>query len=586
MPEDKEDQGEREEDELEPLDKFFAPIEDVDWPEEQGQGKEGEPSEPSTPAPEAQEDLLPRGLSDDPLAGVEDEIGSETSDRTSEAPEQTAEMTGPGWEELRLDVGQQEPDVTGPAGAGEEEEPAWEREPGFGEPVTEWRDEALAGLPEAGATYPEPEDEGELTLEDLKSPPPEYVHLPGPPGEEEGAPGEEVEPVEPAVPGIEEGALAGEPPISEEVSPATVEAELEAAEAAADHFAESLREGPESEAQPEPVPPADLTGRGSLPTPEEVEEHLLADLDSEPVPPPPVRVGATDTLGGPSWQEPTSEEVTSAPSRPPGGRNLQLAFLSGIVLVAIGIGAIAWGKAPFTVVAGAVIVLAQGELYAALHRRGYQPATALGLVFGGLISAAAYLRGERGALAIFALGSILTFLWFIATPAKARVNAVANIAMTILPLGYVAFLGSYVMVILALPGGRTLMLSVVGLAVGYDIAAYAIGSLWGSRPLAPTISPRKSWEGAIGATLILLLVSVALLASLDAIGTVGRAIGLALVVSVAAPLGDLAESMLKRDLGVKDMGSLIPGHGGILDRIDSILFAAPAAFYFFRLVLS
>src|SRR5207244_5838254 len=162
-----------------------------------------------------------------------------------------------------------------------------------------------------------------------------------------------------------------------------------------------------------------------------------------------------------SWQEPTSEEVSATPGAPAIlGRNLPLAFLSGIVLVGIGIGAIAAGKAPFTVVAGAVIVLAQGELYAALHRRGYQPATALGLVFGGLISAAAYLRGEQGAMAMFGLGAVLTFVWFMAVPPKARHNIVVNIAMTLLPLAYVAFLAGYVLIVLRFSGGRTLMLSV------------------------------------------------------------------------------------------------------------------------------
>jgi phosphatidate cytidylyltransferase len=243
-------------------------------------------------------------------------------------------------------------------------------------------------------------------------------------------------------------------------------------------------------------------------------------------------------------------------------------------------------------VVGAVIVLAQGELYAALHRRGYQPATALGLVFGGLISAAAYLRGEPGALSMFAIGTIFTFLWYMATPSKARQNTVLNISMTILPLAYVAFLASFVLSTLALTGGRTLTLAVIGLAVGNDIAAYAIGSLWGDRALAPSISPRKSWEGAIGSTLVTIVASLLILPSLDVFKALsggsefGTAFGLGIVIAVFAPLGDLAESLMKRDLGLKDMGSLIPGHGGVLDRVDSILFAAPAAFYFFRLFLS
>jgi phosphatidate cytidylyltransferase len=126
---------------------------------------------------------------------------------------------------------------------------------------------------------------------------------------------------------------------------------------------------------------------------------------------------------------------------------------------------------------------------------------------------------------------------------------------------------------------------VIGLTILYDICAYAIGSLWGNRPLAPTVSPQKSWEGAIGATLVLLLVALAIVPTIDPFDP-PKAIGLALVISIAAPLGDLVESAMKRDLGVKDMSTLLPGHGGILDRVDAILFAAPAAYYFLRLAFS
>jgi phosphatidate cytidylyltransferase len=142
------------------------------------------------------------------------------------------------------------------------------------------------------------------------------------------------------------------------------------------------------------------------------------------------------------------------------------------------------------------------------------------------------------------------------------------------------------MTILRVPGdtGRNLLLTVLGLTVLYDVCAYAIGSLWGNRPLAPTISPKKSWEGAVGATFVLLLVALAIVPSVEPF-TAARAVGLALVIAVTATLGDLVESALKRDLGLKDMGSLLPGHGGVLDRVDSILFAAPAAWYFLRLVI-
>jgi phosphatidate cytidylyltransferase len=148
-------------------------------------------------------------------------------------------------------------------------------------------------------------------------------------------------------------------------------------------------------------------------------------------------------------------------------------------------------------------------------------------------------------------------------------------------------LGGYALTALAAFGdqGREVVLAIVGLTIAYDIAAFGVGYFWGSRPLAPHISPKKSWEGAVGATLVVIAVAVGAVApSVQIFDTVGRSVGLALVVSVFAPLGDLSESLVKRDLGIKDMGSILPGHGGVLDRIDSLLFVAPAAFMFLRLI--
>ena len=129
------------------------------------------------------------------------------------------------------------------------------------------------------------------------------------------------------------------------------------------------------------------------------------------------------------------------------------------------------------------------------------------------------------------------------------------------------------------------MLVVIGLTVAYDIAAFFFGTFWGSHPLAPTISPKKSREGLLGATVVTFALAIGIVPSVIDYLSVTNAVGLAVIVSVFAPLGDLAESALKRDLGVKDMGSILPGHGGILDRIDSLLFVAPAAWYFLRLIL-
>jgi phosphatidate cytidylyltransferase len=145
----------------------------------------------------------------------------------------------------------------------------------------------------------------------------------------------------------------------------------------------------------------------------------------------------------------------------------------------------------------------------------------------------------------------------------------------------------YILTTLSLGEGSSLVLAILGLTVTYDASAFAVGYFWGSRPLAPSVSPKKSWEGAIGATLVVIAVAVGVVApAVELLDTIPRAVGLAVVVALFAPLGDLAESLVKRDLGIKDMGSILPGHGGVLDRIDAMLFVAPAAFLYLRLILS
>jgi phosphatidate cytidylyltransferase len=235
-------------------------------------------------------------------------------------------------------------------------------------------------------------------------------------------------------------------------------------------------------------------------------------------------------------------------------------------------------------VAGIVVLFAQAELYATMQRRGFQPATMLGLVLGALTLIGAYTRGEAGMLFMVPLSVALCFLWYMGAPAKTRSGSLANIAATMFGVVYIPLLAGYALVVLTQQHfGRALLLALIGLTFLYDIVAFAVGSIWGSRPLAPTISPKKSWEGLVGGSFVTVLVAWAALPAIDPMNAL-KSIAFGLVVIVFAPLGDLAESALKRDLGVKDMGTIFPGHGGALDRIDSILFVAPAIFYFLRLV--
>jgi phosphatidate cytidylyltransferase len=275
-----------------------------------------------------------------------------------------------------------------------------------------------------------------------------------------------------------------------------------------------------------------------------------------------------------------------------GERDVPAAFMTGVVLAGVAMAALWLGPAAFAVVATIAVLVAQGELFGVMVNHHLQPATAVGLVAGALMMAGAYLKGEAATPAMFALGVIATFAWFMTVPAAHRKDVLKNIGLTVFNMAWIPLLAGYLIATLKLPDGRALVLTVVALTFAFDTAAFLIGSVWGGsffrRALAPSISPKKSIEGLIGATLVTVVIAVAVLPSgfIEAFdGAKLDALYLGLVIASAATLGDLAESLVKRDLGIKDMGSVLPGHGGVLDRIDSLLFVAPAAFMLFRMVL-
>jgi phosphatidate cytidylyltransferase len=321
------------------------------------------------------------------------------------------------------------------------------------------------------------------------------------------------------------------------------------------------------------------------------EDDILADLEEPEGAPRTVKVGS-EGLGGPSWQEPTSVEVgADIDRRGPnaGERDVPAAFLTALILAGTALGSILAGDAFFAFLAAAVVLLAQGELYGVLHKHHLQPATAVGLATGGLVMAGAYYQGESAMLAMFALGVVATFLWFLAVPAAHRKNMIANIGLTLLGIAYIPLLAGYLLLTLQLPDGDSLVITVIALTLVFDTAAFLGGSVFGGvsiqRPLAPATSPKKSWEGTILATAATVLCAAIAKSFVTSLGDQGlAAFGLGLAVAVAATFGDLAESLVKRDLGIKDMSSVLPGHGGVLDRIDSLLFVAPAAFLLFRII--
>src|SRR6266542_798992 len=529
------------EDLFEDLDKFFA--QGNPGPGRRGSGASGANEE------EPAEDLLPPGWEPD-IEGLD--LGSDQGADARPPPEDGA-PAGVGDDEAEPPTGRRKVEPPGELG-GEDWARLRDALRDEGKQVEgEELGEAVAFDADADR-----EERQELSLEDLKKAPPEYRDLPRSDKEE----GDE----EPAEPFGEEGEAptrseayegpASEPPSSEE--PYWDEPDMADVEAAADNLAASF---------------------GRSPGPGRVQEELLADME-EPEGPRTVRVGGAEPMTGPTWEEPTSHPLMADQAAPPEpARNLPAAVLAAVALISLAV-----AKAAFAVVAGGVVLLGQAELYATMQRKGHQPATALGLVIGAFTLAGAYLKGEQAMLFFVVLGLMLSFLWYMAAAPKAREGALAHMGSTLLGVLYVPFLAGFILVILAQSqSGRALMLAVLGLTFIYDIAAFLFGSFWGSRPLAPTISPKKSWEGLFGATVVIFALDIAILPSIDPLNLV-KSVGLATIVAVFAPLGDLAESAIKRDLGVKDMGSILPGHGGVLDRIDSVLFVAPAAFYFLRLI--
>jgi phosphatidate cytidylyltransferase len=259
------------------------------------------------------------------------------------------------------------------------------------------------------------------------------------------------------------------------------------------------------------------------------------------------------------------------------GRNLPLAILTALLLGGVLIASLVLSRPAFIAFLLGIVTLALLELLTVLRARATRPAQPVVLAMGALLVVGAYLEGAA-ALSFGLLVTILAaFAWYLID--RGRTEVTRNDAATVFAVVYVPFMAAH----LSLVVGRAdhyvgAVLGYAALVVIYDTAAYATGATLGRRPIAPQVSPNKSWEGAIGASVVCLLAGAFLLPLWEP-WTLASGLVLAAAACVVAPLGDLSESMLKRDLAVKDMGSILPGHGGMLDRIDALLFMAPVLYY-------
>ena len=324
----------------------------------------------------------------------------------------------------------------------------------------------------------------------------------------------------------------------------------------------------------------------------EVEEEMEDDYDfdemapsRDPVAPMAAEAAGTASAGtrrvssGRVEPRPRSRQAPGRRVPPPGGgSDLSSRVVVGGGLIVLLIIAYAIGPKALVALTAVIVVAAAAEAYGMLQRAGFRPATLLGLVGALGIVLGAYWRGlEAIPLAVVLLfgGSMM---WYVLGIVEAR--PLANVAVTTMVYVWVAVLGSFAAIMLRAHDGKGLFLGAVLVAVATDVLAFLVGRWIGSRPIAPRISPNKTVEGFVGGLVGALVVGAIVGKELKPWGhSTVHGLVLGLVIGLIAPAGDLFESMMKRDLGVKDSGDVLPGHGGLLDRFDAILLALPAAYY-------
>ena len=267
------------------------------------------------------------------------------------------------------------------------------------------------------------------------------------------------------------------------------------------------------------------------------------------------------------------EADTSA--KPRQGRDLVAATTVGVGLVALLALALLLPTSALTILIGALLVAAYVELGRVLGDLSRPIHVDVLVVTTAVLLAATQLLGARGqaiGLAVLVVAALLRSL-----ADRGRTDVVGTVSRTVLVGAWLGGLASYALLIRSLDGAVVLLVAVLGAAAAGDIGAYAFGSWLGRRPIAPSVSPNKTWEGFVGGLLAAATLAAVVL-PLDGTSSVLRGAAIGLAVGVAGFLGDLVASMVKRDLGVKDLGRLLPGHGGVLDRVDGLLLALPVGY--------
>ncbi|MFI0149888.1 phosphatidate cytidylyltransferase [Streptomyces lydicus] len=268
------------------------------------------------------------------------------------------------------------------------------------------------------------------------------------------------------------------------------------------------------------------------------------------------------------------------PKKKSAGRNLPAAIGVGVGLGVVILASLFVYKPVFIGVIAIAVVVGLWELTSRLAERKDIRVPLVPLAVGGTaMVVAGYVRGAEGAWVAMALTALAVLVWRMT---EAPENYLRDVTAGVFAAFYVPFLATFVALMLAAGAdGPQRVLTFLLLTVVSDTGAYAVGWRFGTHKLAPRISPGKTREGLLGAVLFAMVAGALCMQFLIKDGAWWQGLILGFAVAASATLGDLGESMIKRDLGIKDMGTLLPGHGGIMDRLDSLLPTAPVVWLLF-----
>ena len=276
------------------------------------------------------------------------------------------------------------------------------------------------------------------------------------------------------------------------------------------------------------------------------------------------------------------EPGSTTPAREPrAGRNLPAAIATGVLLLALCLLTLFTYRWTFGLLVSIAMVIAVVEFGNAFKQYGIALTRVPVVLSAAVMPLAAFWWGVSAQLVVMGISVLAVIFWRIPRGTEGYVK---DVTASLFVLAYLPFMAGFLMLTLATDDGPARVLVFVLLTIGNDIGGYAAGVLFGRHPIAPGISPKKSWEGLAGSLLLQIILGIAgFTLLLDAPAWQGALAGAILCFTATA--GDFAESAVKRDLGIKDMGTLLPGHGGVMDRLDSLIPNAFASWALFTLFL-